>query len=113
VNDAVVPLDDDGQQVGGLGLDPGSYVFAAKVQIELTADAIPPLVQCQLTIGAVEVDVSAVRLGPAGVETIPLAGAATLDVGGDLTMTCGGTADAAATRVRITATQVDSLTLVP
>jgi hypothetical protein len=113
VSNAVTPLDDDGQPVGGLGLDPGSYVFSAKVQIELTGDVPAPLVECQLTLGALEIDLSAVRLGPAAVETIPLAGAATLDAGGDLVLTCGGTEAAAATRVRITATQVDMLTLVP
>jgi hypothetical protein len=111
-SNAATPLDVDGEAVGSLGLDPGSYVFSAKVQLELTGDVDPPVVECTLMAGAIEVDVSAVRLGPAGIETIPLAGAATLDTAGDLVLTCGGTSDALARRVRLTATQVDNLTIV-
>ena len=111
-SDAVTALDLDGVTVGTLGLDPGSYVFSAKVQLELTGDVSPPVVECTLMAGAIEVDFSAVRLGAAAIETIPLVGAATLDVAGDLVLTCGGTIDAAATRVRLTATQVDTLTIV-
>ena len=63
----------------------------------------------QLPCEGVLVDLSAVQLGFGGVDTIPLSGAASLVASGNAVLTCGGSVDVAATRVRLTATRIDTL----
>jgi hypothetical protein len=109
--DDQIDLSDTPVQVGTLlGLPEGSYVFSAKVQLMVIGDVSEvPLVECELAAGAGSVDLSAVQLGFGGVDTIPLSGAASLVASGNAVLTCGGSVDVAATRVRLTATRIDTL----
>ncbi len=109
--DDQIDLSDTPVQVGTLlGLPEGNYVFSAKVQLMVIGDVseVPP-VECELAAGAGSVDLSAVQLGFGGVDTIPLSGAASLVASGNAVLTCGGSVDVAATRVRLTATRIDTL----
>jgi hypothetical protein len=89
----------------------GRFVVMAKAQFDLTSES-GPTVECTLTVGGVAVDQSAVSLVGPAVATLPLSGVADLSaapLGGDAFLSCQ--ADSVfASRVKLTAIQVDSIT---
>ena len=104
-------------QIGdGLELLAGEYVVAAKVQLGFdTNESDPALVECRLEAESNIVDRAAVLLQLKGPDTIPLTAPVSLSGSGRVALLCDADSAraASASRVKITAIQVDSLTIQP
>ena len=96
-----------------LNLAAGNYFVVAKAQFELANDQTTALVECTLEAGGGVVDESAVQLGSPDTDTLPLSAAADLTAGGgSVVLNCQGT-QVLASRVKLTAVQIENLSFQP
>jgi hypothetical protein len=104
--------------IGSLSLLAGKYVISAKVQLGV-GDSSTATGSCALSVtdanGTVELDASAVTVPTSSVATMPLAGVTDVPLGGAVTVNCTADVDNVidATNVKLSAIQVDALTVLP
>jgi hypothetical protein len=98
------------------GLVAGKYVISGKAQIDFFRDLSPSTATCTLSVtdinGTIELDASAATFSNPTTATLPFAATADLPLGGDLTLDCVGDR-MTASRIKLTAIQVDALTVLP
>ncbi len=103
-----IPL--DGSPVGELSLSNGSYVITAKAQFDLPDDKSAARVDCELDVGTgTPADQASVLLNPGDTDILVLTAPVEVTSGG-VVLNCSGAA-VTASRVKLTAIQVDTLTV--